>query len=48
MRSSTPRSGAKVASVELVGGTDLGRGRGRWMECGREGRCEYESELVSA
>jgi hypothetical protein len=23
-------------------------GRGRRMECGREGRCEYESELVSA
>jgi hypothetical protein len=35
-----PRSGTEVADVELGGGTDLGRGRGRWMEHGRDGRCE--------
>jgi hypothetical protein len=38
--SSMPRSGTEVADVELGGGTDLGRGRGRWMEHGRDGRCE--------
>jgi hypothetical protein len=34
------RSDAEVAGVELVGGTDLGRGRGRRMERGRDERCE--------
>ena len=43
-----PRSGAEVAGVELVGVMDLGRGRGRWMEHGRDGRRESESELTSA
>jgi hypothetical protein len=47
MQSSTPvRSGAEVVSVELVGGTDLGKGR--WMEHDRDGRCEFGSELASA
>jgi hypothetical protein len=32
---------AEVASVELVGGTDLGSGRGRWMERSCDGRREY-------
>jgi hypothetical protein len=38
----------EVVGVELVGDTDLGRGRGRRMEHGRDGRHESESELVSA
>ena len=41
------RSGAEVAGVELVGGTNLGRDRGRRMEHGRDGRCESGSELAS-
>jgi hypothetical protein len=36
------RSGAEVAGVELVGGTDLGRGHGRRMEHDRNGRREYK------
>ena len=40
MRSSMPRSGAEVAGVELIDGMDLGKGRGRWMEHDRDGRCE--------
>jgi hypothetical protein len=46
MQSSTPawrsmlRSGAEVADVELVGSTDLGKGRGRRMERGRNRRRE--------
>jgi hypothetical protein len=35
------RSGAEVAGVELVGGTDLARGNDRRMERGRNGRREY-------
>ena len=27
--------------MELIGGTDLGRGHGRWMEHDRNGRREY-------
>ena len=34
------RSGAEVAGVELVGGTDLGRGRGRRMERSCDGSRE--------
>jgi hypothetical protein len=34
------RSGAEVAGVELVGGTNLGRGRGRWMEHDHDRRCK--------
>jgi hypothetical protein len=34
------RSVAEVAGVEFVGGTDLGRGRDRRMERGRDGRCK--------
>jgi hypothetical protein len=32
---------AEVAGVELGGGTDLGRDRGRWMERSCDGRREY-------
>jgi hypothetical protein len=38
----------EVVGVELVGDTDLGRGRGKRMEHGRDGRRESRSELVSA
>jgi len=41
-----PRSGAEVASVELIGGTDLGGGLDRWMEHGRGGR--HESRQAGA
>jgi hypothetical protein len=41
MRSSMSRSGAEVAGVVLIGGTDLGRGRSRRMERGRDGRREF-------
>ena len=37
-------SGAEVAGVELVGGTDLGRGRAGRMECSHDGRRESRSE----
>jgi hypothetical protein len=30
--------------VELVGGTDLSKGEGRWMEHGHDGRCESRRE----
>jgi len=43
-----PRSGAEVAGVELVDGTDLGRGRGKRMEHSRDGRRKSRSELASA
>jgi hypothetical protein len=33
------RSGAEVVDVELIGGTYLGRGRGRQMERDCNGRC---------
>jgi hypothetical protein len=34
------RSDVEIAGVKLVGGTDLGRDRGRWMEREyRQGRC---------
>jgi hypothetical protein len=33
--------------VELVGDTDLRRGKGKWMEHGRDGRRESESKLAS-
>ena len=53
-RSSTPtwtlilRSDVEVTGVELVGGTNLGRDRGKWMEHGHdEGRRECGSELAS-
>jgi hypothetical protein len=48
-RSSKPQSGAEVAGLELVGGMNLGRGRGRCrrMEHGRDGRHESESELMA-
>jgi hypothetical protein len=36
------RSGAEIASVELVCGTDLGKGWGRRMERDRDGRREFE------
>jgi hypothetical protein len=36
-----PRSGAEVADVELVGGKNLGRGKGRRMEHGRNERREF-------
>ncbi|XP_066320140.1 uncharacterized protein [Miscanthus floridulus] len=39
-RSSIPRSDAEVVDGELVGGTDLGKGRGRRMELDRDGRRE--------
>jgi hypothetical protein len=39
--SSMLRSGAEVAVVELVGGTDLSRGCNRWMEHGRNRRPKY-------
>ena len=42
------RSGAVVAGVELVGGTDLSRSRGRRIEHDRGGRRESMSELASA
>jgi hypothetical protein len=32
---------AEVAGTKLVGGTDLGSGRGRWMKRNRDGRREY-------
>ena len=32
---------AEVAGAELGGGTDLGSGRGRWMERSCDGRREY-------
>jgi hypothetical protein len=35
------RSGAELADVELVGGSDLGRGHGRRMERGHNGRRVY-------
>jgi len=40
----------KVADVELVGGTTLGRGRdrGKQMEHGRDGRHESGRKLASA
>jgi hypothetical protein len=31
---------AKVAGAELIGGTDLGSGCGRWMERGRDEKRE--------
>jgi hypothetical protein len=31
---------AEVVDAELIGGTDLGSGRGKRMECGRDGRRE--------
>jgi hypothetical protein len=31
----------EVASAKLVGGTDLGSGRNRWMERSRDRRREY-------
>jgi hypothetical protein len=34
------RSGAEVAGVELIGSTDLSRGRGRRMERDHDGRHE--------
>jgi hypothetical protein len=37
----------QVVGVEFVSDTDLGRGRGRRMEHGRDGRRESGSELVS-
>ena len=37
MRSSMSWSDVEVAGVELVGGTDLGRGRGRQVEHGASG-----------
>jgi hypothetical protein len=52
-RSSTParslklRSSEEVASVKLVGGTDLGRGMSRQMEHDHDGRHESRSELSS-
>ena len=47
-RSSKPQSGVEVAGVELVGGTNLSRDRGKWMEHGHdEGRRECGSELAS-
>ena len=36
-----PRSNVEVARVELVGSTDLGRGRDRRMERGCDGRREF-------
>jgi hypothetical protein len=30
-----------IECAELVGGTDLGSGRSRWMERSRDGRREY-------
>ena len=30
----------EVAGAELISGTDLGSGRGKRMECGRDGRRE--------
>jgi hypothetical protein len=47
-RTSKLRSGAEVAGVELVGDTDLRRGRGKRMEHDRDERRESESELASA
>jgi hypothetical protein len=41
-QSSMPQSGAEVADVELGSGTDLGRGRGRRIERGLDGRHESE------
>jgi hypothetical protein len=32
---------AEIAGAKLIGGTDLGSGRGRWMERNRDGRREY-------
>ena len=45
--SSKSWSGVEVASVEIVDGMDLGRGRGMRMEHGRNGRRKSGSELVS-
>ena len=39
---------SEVASAELGGGTDLGSGRGRWMECSCNGRHESERREGSA
>ena len=47
-RGSKPWSGAEVAGVELIGGMDLDRDRGRQMEHGHSGRRESGSELASA
>jgi hypothetical protein len=47
-RSSNPWSGAEVAGVELVGGTDLSRGRDSQMEYDRDGRRKSESKVASA
>ena len=41
-----PRSGAEVASVELIDDTDLGSGLDRWIERGRGGR--HESRQAGA
>jgi hypothetical protein len=38
--SSIPQSGSEVTGVELVSGTDLGRGRSKRMERGCDGRRE--------
>jgi hypothetical protein len=35
-----PRRGAELAGVEFGGGTDLGRGHGKWMERDRDERRE--------
>jgi hypothetical protein len=35
-----PWSGVEVTDVEHVGGTDLGRARGRQRECGHDDRHE--------
>jgi hypothetical protein len=32
---------AEVAGAEIIGGTDIGSGHDRWMECSRDGRREY-------
>jgi hypothetical protein len=41
-----PRSGAEVVGVEFGGGTDLGRGDGRWMERDRDRRRPIRSITV--
>lgn len=41
-------SGAKVADVKLVSGTDLGRSRNRQIEHSHNGRCQSRSERESA
>jgi hypothetical protein len=38
------QDGAEVAGVEVIGGTDLGRGQGRQMERGHNKKREYGLE----